>query len=281
MSCFKIKGLIYQKFPHAFADSLTPVSETFKSILDKLAPQIQYFVDSIPKNEQAMHIDHIICSTMISNCFANGEIRFVDMREYLKTKISHFIPSLFVNAYECASWGYVLSYLVKKNPLSKYYMITIMDANVYNLSCLNHSTDWGHSGYGATTLLIEKKGDIKDELITGGAEVIDNPMNRFVMAVYKATMSRKDKILSLPFFLDEVMKVMASLLKNLIVLPNRYLEWGHCFGSDPWISIIQDVAARPKLNKEINYFACSYSLHGFYTFLEIDITPESIVKLIS
>ncbi len=280
MSCLKIKGLTYQKFPQSFSDKLISVDDTFKIILDRLAPQIQSLNALIPGNEQAMQIDHVFCSTMLSNCFANGAIKFIEIREYLKTKINKLLPSLFVNAYECATWGYVLKYLLKKHPENKYFMITIIDANIYNFEFLNFSSEWGQSGYGATTLLIEKKGDMRDELITGGAEAIDNPMNRFAMAVYKTSISRKDKILSLPFFLDEVMQVLKSMVKNLNVLPNRYPDWGHCFGSDPWISIIHDVISIPQITKDKNYFVCSYSLHGFYSFLEIDITPESIVSLI-
>ena len=279
MSCFKLIGVSYQNLEHPFIYPRVSISDTFRHITERVGIQFQDMLTHISEGETLEIKEHFLCSTIITSCFATGDITWPQVRTYFKQNGSHHSPTILLNAYECASWGYALRYCFKKHPSIRYVMVSICDVNVYNLEHWVYNPLWGHSGFGCTTMLIEREGegDISTELVTGGIQHY-NLMIGFASVVRKAIATRDKCAISLPFFPKPIRNMLERALNQYTILANGHEQWGHCFGSDPWISILNH-SLKNSATSNINYLACSLALNGYYSLLEIEVTPKTVFLL--
>ncbi len=278
MSVFHLKSVSYQKYAHPFTQSLKPVEETMEETAKKLSSQITKTVEMVPPEERDEISEHCICSTTISMSLRTGQLTWEDAQKLLKQHLSSNVPEIFINAYECTGWGFALRSYLQLRPDVRYLIVTILDINVYNFGYWVWNEKWEHTGFGATVLLLEKTGEITDELLVGSAKNHDKATIEFATLVRRVMGQKKHCRLALPFFAKEFRDVLESLLTNVDKMPDTHSHWGHCFGSDPWISIAENYY--PKCQQAQSVLACSYSLNGYYCMLELEVTPETHIELI-
>jgi hypothetical protein len=277
MSSYTLRAMSFQEFKPPFCDPWISIHDTFSTLAGFIGPQIASVGALIPCNGEMA--GHILCSTLLMNCFSFGDILWRDVRDILHDYAGNFTPSVFVNAYECASWGYIVRYYFMKNPSARFVMITIVDVNVYNFSIWEEEQIWGRSGYGCTTMLIEKTGVTSDNLINGYSKG-SNIIMEFAMAIRRATQEGGDRVVSLPFFPDNVRGIMDAVLKDRIVTRNGHARWGHTFGSDPWISILEHIRTQQEGRGMMEFTACSLALNGYYSIIDIDVPLDASLVLI-
>lgn len=277
MSGYTLRAMSFQEFKPPFRDPWISIDDTFSALAELIGPQIASVGALMPSNGEMA--DHFLCSTLIINCFSFGDILWSDVRDILHDYAGKFTPSVFVNAYECASWGYLLRYYFMKNPRARFVMITIVDVNVYNFSIWEEEQIWGRSGYGCCTLLIEKTGVTSDNLINGYSKG-SNIIMEFAMAIRRATPVGGNRVVSLPFFPDNVRGIMDAVLKDRIVTRNGHARWGHTFGNDPWIAILEYARTQPDERGMMEFTACSLALNGYYSIIDIDVPPAAPLVLI-
>jgi hypothetical protein len=238
----------------------------------KLAEAISLFLNrnidsfTVPLSEGG-RIPHILLSTSISKGFNESVQSWPKAVNSFKQNMK-FPPTQFVNAYECAGWGYALRLLSKYYEKHSYVLISILDLNLEQLSFWEESEAWGSSGFGVSTVLL-KIGD--SNALKVAKSVSSNPMADFCMNIKRHGKAVNTEFLATPFFPLKTQKLNDRILKSFNRLDDRHETMGHCFGSDPWISII-------KTGVELqgtSILAGSLAYSGYWCMLGLDVDENA------
>jgi hypothetical protein len=269
-----VKGIAFQPLPQPLFDERKPINDCMLMLADILGPQVNQLVEQTGIDASKLK-RHFLCSTMIEMPFTSRQVKWQDIAERLSQYGEHQ-PETFVNAYECASWGFSLRhYLKQDNP--EYMILSIIDANVYDLEFWRYNEHWEHSGFGITTVILQLEKPLTNELTIGSA-VTHNGVAEFATVVRRTTMKNPGSTVALPFFPQNVQMMFKKLLRGQPSLPDLHAQHGHCFGSDPWLSLLKHALVN-KIEKPERFMACSVALNGYYALAEIMMTPDTVLLM--
>lgn len=277
---YKLESAAFTSLPSVLTQPRLSSQECF-SVLAKIIAEQTAKVVSALDNEEKQNIDrHFLCSTMIELPFTSGELAWSEVVESLKKQSRNQevpLPCTFVNAYECASWGYSARYYKRAEPQAKYLLFSILDANLLNLSFWKENENWGASGFGLTTVLIKTEQsdeEINDNSLIASCATTYNSTPEFATIIRRRVLNDSEVKLSLPFFPEEIRVVFDKMLHASPRIPDLHDKWGHCFGSDPWLAIIE-YGLNHSITKPERMLACSIALNGYYCLMEVSIKPDS------
>jgi hypothetical protein len=235
------------------------------------------------KSHFGIEIDnHCLCTTICNMHSHFGVSNALDLQKAINTLTENIPIDNYISAYQCASWGYVLRHYVQNVPSTKYLLITILDINFLNMSEFTVNNIWGKSGFGATSVLLDIGKAVESDVVVSAA-YSDNHVREFLFAAKRYAQGE----IALPFFTSEIeqgsVKSFRSFLKNLSFQDNRFADFGHCFGSDPWISIAHSAnEKRLHINKDTLIqnsdqlvTSCSLAYSGFYCFCKAKIDSST------
>lgn len=203
---------------------------------------------------------HYCCSTMIDFPFSTGAINWNGLRARI-AEHTPFGPHTLVNGYECASWGYCLRHGLRHHANEGPLVISIVDLNLLNLTFWQENPNWGASGFGMATLVFDPPSACAATAVQAGHARTHNMIAEFALAMRKAVAANPEVRLAKPFFPDSITQIFLRQLPHASHLPDEHPTLGHCFGADPWISIIRDAGTPPSSN---NYLAASAALNGYW-----------------
>ena len=259
-------------------ESMENVEKTFSKLIG------EHVKDSMSEFDDIDVHRHYLCSTIIDVPFGSKKIHWPRMQNAMQ-QYTKYAPNAFINAYECASWGYSLRHALRKQKEKRYVLLTLVDLNLMNIEFWQANSNWGDSGFGVTTVLLECLYDETQELVP--VEASSNVMNmgvargnnaiaEFTLAMRTQTISKPELKLAYPYFPKNVTELFYRLIPKADFLPDHHPEFGHCFGADPWISIIKD-----QLNNKLeqSYLAASVALNGYWALAEIHVNQQSSVYL--
>jgi hypothetical protein len=224
--------------------------------------------DALIGAESSRIAEFICCSTGISPAFDETETYNGAFRQGI-AEASGVEPTMLVTGYECASWGYVLRYLQHSREARTILMV-IMDVNLPYLSQFDYNPAWGKSGFGVAILRLRIEPDYSDHLLVSHT-TSENGLFEFVRAVKSFADQHPRLRVALPFF-PKATQPAVSRPFGARALPDLHDEYGHCFGSDPWLSIIRTRADSPgSVGPEV--LAASFALAGYYCAARILLSP--------
>ena len=286
-----VRGIAFTPLPQPLlvnsSDQTRPIGEVMSLLAQSLGSQVNQLImqTGIPATEFSRHF---LCSTMIELPFTTGSVKWQDIAAQLKQYGDHQ-PDTFVNAYECASWGYSLRHSLMQEKLkqaepkqsqSRCVIVSIMDANVYDFEFWRYNDHWEHSGFGITTVILEVTAPLTDEMTIGSA-VTHNGVAEFATVVRRTMMKKSGAVVALPFFPVNVQRMFEKLLRGQPSLPDLHADHGHCFGADPWLSLLNYGLNNRGLNNKIKqaqrFMACSVALNGYYAIAELMMTPDTVL----
>lgn len=244
------------------------------SIAELLGQQTQQVTDAAGlSNSESLR--HFLCSTMLELPFTSGDIQLQD----LQAPGQKHLVSSYINTYECASWGYSLRYYLQQMAAAGqqqgYLLFSILDANVLRLSFWRENENWGHSGFGLTTVVLycNDVEQAQQQLTTGCAQTW-NSTPEFATLIRRYVSQRQNITLSLPFFPENIRQIFDKLLQQQPKLADRHKRWGHVFGSDPWLNLIEHQCATSAASEGL-YMPASIALNGYYCWVEVRLTDTS------
>ncbi len=207
---------------------------------------------------------HYLCSTMVDFPFSTGAIdwRGLCARISLHTP---FTPNTLVNGYECASWGYALRHGLQHSSHDEVIAISIVDINLLNFTFWQENPNWGTSGFGTSTLVFDPSASASSAVSVNYART-HNVVAEFALAMRSAVKSAPEVRLAKPFFPENITQVFMRQLPHADHLPDEHPVLGHCFGSDPWISIIRDASVHAESRR---YLAASTALNGYWALAHV------------
>ncbi len=255
-----------------------------------LEPAVAAMADAIA--DQAAHAlalaggawqptDFVICSTIVSSMVtevAGAPARL--FRSHLQQRLPQRTPYV-VHAYECASWGYVLRHCASM-PGSRRVLLAIADLDVHQF---DHWTEaelwrnlWGHTGFGVSVLCLDLGEEARDALLlsTGGG---GNPMMEFAKQLKAAIVRHPGAALCQPFFPLKTQDMFARLVGTANPQPELHAAYGHCFGSDPWIALIERRRASDAATQPASSIVASLAFNGYSAVACVDSAPDLRVDL--
>ncbi|PHM70604.1 hypothetical protein [Xenorhabdus kozodoii] len=257
----------------SFARTSTPlisVDDSLENLSPALACRVgKHISECLQGWDGPLPERHFMCSTIMDLAFANRLIDWDCLQQQME-QYTQAVPDVLVNAYECASWGYCLRQALTHPSSSPYVMITIVDLNLLNLSFWEANPDWGKSGFGIATLLFRVGADAINCLQVGVAKT-SNFIAEFSIAVRQYLEVKHPHKLALPFFPKQVTQLFQRLLPQADSLPDLHPLLGHCFGADPWISLIE-YASQAVPDERL--LATSVALNGYWAMADVSLAHD-------
>jgi hypothetical protein len=235
-----------------------------------LSSQMQAACSGIDPEQVGMNF---VVSTMLDLPFTSGWIDWEMIRPHTQRPHTPAFDS-FVSAYECASWGYCLRYAKRFLMPDQYVAISVLDLNVFDLSYWHANPNWGNSGFGLATLLFRLSGE--DRVECHIAKSI-NGFGEFCLDMRRCSQEDAGLTLIPPFFPHNIAAMYTKLIAEDRRLPNLTEEHGHCFGSDPWLALIQRYGAG-LIGADERFLAASVALNGYWCFAEIQLAADGIFQ---
>lgn len=260
MDNFNLQGASYCRFNRTDVKGFLSAVNLAKETSRILNENIGSFEVKLSGEDK---VPHVLLSTSVSKGFSDSTQSWPNAVNTFKQEMV-YPPTLFVNAYECAGWGYALRLLSRYYKKNSYVLLSILDLNLEQLSFWDESDAWGNSGFGVSTMLF-KIGDAG--AIKVAKSVSNNPMADFCMNIKRQGKIINTNILATPFFPQKTQKLNDRILSSFDRLDDRHVEMGHCFGSDPWISMIKTGL---KL-KGKSMLASSLAYSGYWCVLGLDV----------
>ena len=266
-----LKAIAHNHFSHPINPAGAPLDDVFASLAVTVAHNIHLIKESCAGlDDQSATTPHVVNSTIMNMCFTVGDFSLHRFRSMVATRMPSAVPAFILSAYECAGWGYSLRFCLKRFPNAQYVLVTILDANVYDFEFWLYNSNWEKSGFGCTTLLFEKNGPVGDELLVGSVRG-NNSLMEFAFAVNRVARGDGGAVVALPCFPQRIFETLTKSLASFEILPNGHSEWGHCFGSDPWLGILK---SRIDDGRNAAFIACSLALNGYFCILKVRVHPN-------
>ncbi|MEZ5920180.1 MAG: hypothetical protein R3C60_02400 [Parvularculaceae bacterium] len=187
-------------------------------------------------------------------------------------------PEALIHAYMCAGWGYALEYYLH-NTCERYLMLTIADVDPYDFRFHTYHPAIGSQGFGVSTVLFSLP-EKREGLVVTGSPPRTSVFTDFVRAVR----SHKDQMgptrIFMPFLRADLLRIAESVLGEDLMAPNKASKYAHCFGSDPFIGIIEWLQ-EGAVENEACALAGGLAFNGYYSFSALTVSSDTMVSLCS
>jgi hypothetical protein len=234
-----------------------------------LGGEIEYAAQHVAPGDVSLNI---CVSTMIDLPFASGWLNWHDVTRAAATMTRH-PPRNFTAAYECAGWGFALDYAHRRALPGSHIIITVADLNLLDLSFWYGDPNWGDSCLGISTVLFKVPGDGKFPLRAKVARSVHG-MGEFCVDLRDWMTRSSAGCANVPFLPRDKAQIYGRLLDERRLLPNLNDRFGHCFGSDTWVSYV-DHAMKGLIKPGAVYTATCASLRGYWAITDLCVANES------
>jgi hypothetical protein len=216
-------------------------------------------------------IDLMLCSTVISSAVTGMTSISERLSEVIKSECQQR-PVAHLHTYMCAGWGYALSYFLRYTD-ARLVMLSIVDVDLHDMAHHHHHVHIGKQGFAITTVLLELPLERIDKVRTGGP-FGGSAFKEFVLALRQHNDLHKPTLSFIPFFGAALSSVAEKIIGVANLGANRHEDYGHCFGSDPWIGMIEWLQ-RTALDERINVSAGMVALSGYFALCNIGLSPQT------
>lgn len=208
----------------------------------------------------------MVVSTIMDMPFTSGWLRWEGIRAEMARHCVH-VPQNFSASYECAGWGFALDYAARRAPQATHALLLVADLNILDISFWRGDPNWGASGFGIASVLLRLPPRAERHVVTRVAQSSQG-MGEFCADLRKWLAATPDGLVNVPFLPAEMAGIYSHFLPMDRVMPDLHARWGHCFGSDTWVSYITHLDAGLLQPGEV-HTATSASLRGYWTMSQL------------
>jgi hypothetical protein len=263
----------WRVYPPFVSDDVTLQDAAF--VQARLLGEAIRFVVDCKNNEQQLYDAVFVSSTLLPDFLTHEELLANGFKQDV-TRFSGVKSIIYVSAYECAGWGYILRHIFHHVGPSRVLLI-IADIDIQNSEFWKDNPSWGRSGFGITALSLELGTNPCIETRSIEKDVAFASYASFVRQL--STKMDIEKI-SAPFFRPQTWKLLEGKESTPRLFPNLYHEFGHSFGSDPWLGLIRAMETAPELlSNEVSIGVSSFALNGYYTAAKIYVAKDALLRI--
>jgi hypothetical protein len=175
----------------------------------------------------------------------------------------------WLQAYECTGWGFALRFAAAQGG-ARHVALAIVDADVHDAVASTFEDAIGAIGFGVTALAIEIPPGAAAPLCSGPHP--NHGFSEFLHAIRARLRESGPRPTFLPFLPADFAQVAERLVGRETLAPNRHDRYGHTFGADPWIGLLEWFeATRPAALQRVTVGAFAYD--GYFTCCDILVPP--------
>ena len=279
MSAITIRAASYWRYEAPCFGKGARLDAAIASLAEGIVVQSTKAVSHVPGwQPDAFVVCSTIVSLMITDAVSASSLAF-------RTRLRQLAPALtpyVVNAYECASWGYVLRHCASL-PTQGRVLLVIADLDVHQF---DHWTEadiwrnlWGHTGFGVAILCIDLAAGAPDSLVLSSGSGANSMMD-FAKNIKAAIAGHTRSTLCQPFFPQKTQEMFAKLVgTTLSPLEGMHSAWGHCFGGDPWIALITRCLAGETRDADASMIVGSLAFNGYSVVANVRVPRGTWVDL--
>jgi hypothetical protein len=245
----------------------------FPEQVDILAQAIAAQVQSVTSNISPELCDYFITTTCLPGNIGVPERNLVSFFDVIG-RLGGVRPHALIQAYMCAGWGYGLQFFAR-NCVAKYLLLTIADVDPHDLKIHLFHPAIGKQGFGVTTLLFDLSKNRGGPIISG--PIPKGVFQEFVRSLRDYCTEVKPDRIFLPYLREDLVRIARSAVSAIAVGPNLADEYFHCFGSDPWIGLMEWI--RESGPTDATVAATAVAFNGYYTIGTLQVTKSTAVDL--
>ncbi|KQP41148.1 hypothetical protein [Pseudorhodoferax sp. Leaf274] len=217
----------------------------------------------------------VVCSTVLSGA-VNVEPANVSLFCSTIERIAGLRPAGIANVYMCTGWGFALRHFTAHTRVRR-LAIAIADVDVHNLQWHLAHPVIGRSGFGVTCLFLELPEERSLRPTCSGPHP-NSAFNDFALALKAHQALHGARMTFLPFINDALFQPLKRVVAPGYLGPNKMATYGHCFGADPWIGLIEhlDGQAASELRSAV---LGAIAFNGYYTLAEIALAPSAWLRM--
>lgn len=217
---------------------------------------------------------HMVCSTCLSPMLTGWEQHAQALAQAIETRCD-LRPSALLLPYQCAGWGWALRY-AGQLPGPQHVALSIIDADLHDVLQQSYEQEIGRVGFGVTTVAVVIP---EHAQLPHCAGPFANRGFTDLMHAIKATRRTAGRLPTFLPFLPEGLAGMAErMIGNEGLWPNRHELYGHTFGADPWIGLMEWLRADP-LRAPQPVLLGAFAYNGYITLAHFEATPNTHISL--
>lgn len=242
--------------------------------MDWLADEVCAQLDEVRTTEPSAPWQHILCTTCLSPMLTGWPRHAESFTDRIEAG-SGIRPMALLQAYQCAGWGYALRFAGQQAGAQR-LAISIVDADIHEAVSSAYVAAIGRIGFGVTTLGIE--------IPTGatlprcGGPLPNRAFNEFLHAVKISHRELGRVPTFIPFLPEGFAGVAERILGTQNLWPNRHDDYGHTFGADPWIGLVEWRQAQTSVQAQTVTLG-AFAYHGYFTLCSFQVSASMHVAL--
>jgi hypothetical protein len=264
-----LEAVIYRHAPALPSVATADGARVASALGELLGGEIEYVARHVEPEDVSLNL---CVSTMIDLPFASGWMNWHDVTRAAASVTRH-PPRNFTAAYECAGWGFALDYARRRASPGSHIIITVADLNLLDLSFWRGDPNWGRSCFGISTVLFKVPRDGKFPVHAKVARSVHG-MGEFCVDLREWMAQSSAERANVPFLPRDMAQIYGRLLDEQRLLPNLNDRFGHCFGSDTWVSYV-DHAMQGLVKPGSVYTVTCASLRGYWAITDLSVANDA------
>ena len=184
-------------------------------------------------------------------------------------------PVGILHSYMCTGWGYAIRFFGQHVRVS-HLTVVVVDVDVHDFNFRRAHAPIGWFGFGVTTAVLRLPGEGDAALMCGGPYQ-GSAFNELIRAMKMLYAQGRPPLSFVPYLRDDMIRIVRRVLGEDGLAPNRYEDFGHCFGSDTWIGVIDELLQRPPAQAyEVAMGAIAFN--GYFCVCRLQVGPATAVS---
>ncbi|KQP41147.1 hypothetical protein [Pseudorhodoferax sp. Leaf274] len=260
----RIRSIAHRLLEPPFLEGAASIEARIDALGDHIGSLLAWTLQDC----KAQACQHLICTSYLS-MYLTGDARLCSrLFDRIETR-GLPRPLGLIQPYQCTGWGYALRFIGRGG--ARRLAITIADVDLHDLQgCRSHPLI-GISGFGVSCILVELEEGA--ELPSCDGPYANSGFSEFLHAIRSQRRTYGCAPTFLPFLTPELRIVAERLLGKEDLGPDRHAVYGHCFGSDPWIGLLEWLQCGNKGKAHVvSLGAVAYD--GYFTLGRMRVAPD-------
>ncbi len=211
----------------------------------------------------------VVCTTVTTSALdsitANNALFFDEIERICGRR-----PCGILHSYMCAGWGFAMRFFARHSDVRQ-LLIAIVDVDHHDFTYHRGQAAIGRNGFGVSAILVR----LPENRATAVAEgpYPESAFKEFVRAIRAKFAEGGGRKTFIPFFRGELAAIAEKMVGADLLGVNRNAEYGHCFGADTWIGIIEWLDSDPPAAAH-RVMAGAVAFNGYFTISDFLVLPD-------
>jgi len=267
---FRILAASHVRIEPPFAPEARGLVEQTDLLADCIGVQVRRTWDACGREGD----DFVLSSTVMSSQISGNVAMSTRLFDGIERRCGRR-PLAIMDSYMCTGWGFALRMFANRTGVRS-ATVVIADVDVEDLQFRRGHRPIGHMSFGITVAVVGMPTQRPDAATCDGP-FSGSAFNDLVWAMKKQRAQWQPDLTLMPFVREEMDAVARRVIGADGMLPNRFPEYGHCFGSDTWISVTHHLIDSPAQGSQ-SMLMGAIAFNGYYTICKMLTDQETRVS---